>query len=106
MSEQSGILEQGSGVLTAAAKAIEQAQEDLAGQAARLRAQVEPMAAQWQGAGGGAFFQFHQAWQAKEQRIIEILTSFADAIGATHTTTEQVDAEESAGYRKTMDRLG
>jgi hypothetical protein len=86
MSEQSGILEQGSGVLTAAAKAIEQAQEDLAGQA--------------------AFFQFHQAWQAKEQRIIEILTSFADAIGATHTTTEQVDAEESAGYRKTMDRLG
>jgi WXG100 family type VII secretion target len=101
-----GVVNQGSGVLDQAAKEIRSAQDDLTAIAANLRSQIEPMAASWKGSGANAFFEFHNSWHEKEKKIVDILTNFSNAIGATHTTTTQVDAEESANYKKTLDRLG
>jgi WXG100 family type VII secretion target len=106
MTGPSGVIDQGAGVLEQAAREVAAAKADLDRIASRLAAQVEPMAASWQGAGAGAFFGFHQAWQAKEQRIVAILTGFAEAIDATHTTTTAVDAGESSTYRTIAGRLG
>jgi len=106
MSGPSGVIDQGAGVLEQAAREVAAARSDLDRIAQQLAAQVEPMAVSWQGAGAGAFFGFHRAWQEKEQRIVAILTGFAEAIDATHTTTAQVDAGESGIYRTIAGRLG
>jgi WXG100 family type VII secretion target len=106
MSGPSGVIDQGAGVLAQAAREVAAAQSDLDRVAHQLAARVEPMAASWRGAGGAAFFGFHQAWQEKEQRIVAILTGFAEAIDATRVTTTQVDAGESSSYRAIAGRLG
>lgn len=100
------VVEQGAGVLPEAAREIRTAQEELTAIAVRLRSQIEPTAAGWRGAGGSAFASFHEAWHAKEQRIVDILTHFSEAIGATHASTTQVDADQSAIYHRTAGRLG
>lgn len=101
-----GVVNQGAGVLDQAAKEIRSAQDDLTAIAATLRSQIDPMVGSWKGSGANAFFEFHNAWHEKEKKIVDILTNFSNAIGATHTTTTQVDSEESANYKKTLDRLG
>jgi len=101
-----GVIDQGAGVLEQAAREVAAAKSDLDAIARRLAAQVDPMAAAWQGAGGGAFFGFHQSWQQREQQIVAILTGFAEAIDATHTTTTEVDQTESSTYRGFTTRLG
>lgn len=100
------VVEQGAGVLPEAAREIRAAKEELTAIAARLRGQVEPVAAGWRGAGGSAFGAFYEAWHVKEQRIVEILSHFSEAIGATHVSTTQVDADQSAIYQRTAGRLG
>lgn len=102
----SGVVNQGGGVLEQAAKEISSAQSDLASIASNLSGQIEPVAASWKGAGGTAFFSFHQAWQEKERKIVDILNNFASAIGATHTTTTAVDTDESSTYKNIAGRLG
>lgn len=106
MSDQSGVVNQGAGVLVQAAKAISAAESDLNAEAAKLRGQVEAKQARWKGAGGTAFFQFHDAWQQKEKKIIQILNDFSNSINATHSQSVQTDTDESSNYKKTMDRLG
>lgn len=106
MTGPQGVIDQGAGVLKQAAREVAAAKSDLDAIARRLAAQVEPMAAAWQGAGGGAFFGFHHSWQQREQQIVAILTGFAEAIEATHTTTTQVDEAESSTYRGIASRLG
>jgi WXG100 family type VII secretion target len=101
-----GVVNQGGGVLEQAAREVASAKSDLDRIAATLRGRIEPMAASWKGAGAGAFFAFHEEWQQKEKRIVEILTGFSDAIGATHVTTTHIDSEESAHYRTIAGRLG
>ena len=101
-----GVIDQGAGVLQQAAREVAAAKADLDAIASRLAARIEPMAASWLGAGGGAFFGFHQQWQGQEQRIVAILTDFAGAIDATHVTTTAVDATESSTYRTIAGRLG
>jgi len=106
MTGPSGVIDQGAGVLEQAAREVAAAKNDLDRIAQQLAGRVEPMAASWLGAGAAGFFGFHEAWQAKERRIVAILTDFAEAIGATHTTTTQVDAGESSTYRAIAGRLG
>ena len=98
-------IEQGAGVLQAAAKEISDAQNDLTAIAASLRGQVEPMAAKWQGAGANAFFQFHDAWHEKEKKIVDILTNLSNGIAKTHETTAEVDAEQNKNYNNMLSRL-
>jgi len=105
MSSQ-GVIDQGTGVLEQAAREVAAAKSDLDAIARRLASQVEPLAAAWQGAGAGAFFGFHQSWQQREQQVVAILTGFAEAIGATRTTTTEIDDTESATYRAIAGRLG
>jgi hypothetical protein len=45
------------------------------------------------------------AW-AKEKKIVDILTNFSNSLGATHTTTDEVDRHEQANYQKMVGRLG
>lgn len=101
-----GNLKVGAGVLQSAAKEITSAQDDLTGYAAHLERQLAPMATRWRGAGASAFFEFCTAWHEKEKKIVDILTSFSDALGATHTTTDEADRHEQAGYQKLVGRLG
>lgn len=106
MTGPSGVIDQGAGVLEQAAREVAAARSDLDTIARQLAGRVEPVAGSWLGAGAAGFFGFHDAWQAKEQRIVAILTTFAEAIDATHTTTTQVDASESSIYRAIAGRLG
>ena len=106
MTGPADVIDQGAGVLEQAAREVAAAKSDLDAIARRLASQVEPMAATWQGAGAGAFFGFHDGWQQREQQIVAILTGFAEAIGATRTTTTQVDESESRTYRAMAGRLG
>lgn len=99
-------IEQGAGVLQAAAKEISSAQDELTSIAANLRGQVEPMAAKWQGTGANAFFEFHNAWHDKERKIVDILTHLSNGIAHTHETTAQVDDEQNANYNNILGRLG
>lgn len=101
-----GVVNQGGGVLEQAAKEVGSAKSDLDQIAQNLRGQIEPMAASWKGAGANAFFEFHNAWHEKEKKIVDILTNFSNAIGATHTTTTQVDSDESSNYKNIAGRLG
>ena len=39
-------------------------------------------------------------------KIVDILTNFSNSLGATHTTTDEVDRQEQANYQKMVGRLG
>jgi WXG100 family type VII secretion target len=101
-----GNLKVGAGVLQSAAKEITSAQDDLTTYAANLEKQLAPMAAKWKGAGATAFFEFFNSWHEKEKKIVDILTNFSNSLGATHTTTDEVDRHEQANYQKMVGRLG
>jgi len=91
--------------LDAAAKEIQSAQDDLTAIAVSLRGQIEPMAAKWLGSGANAFFEFHNSWQVHEKKIVDQLTNFGHALGATKATVTQVDEGEQANYNKMLGRL-
>jgi WXG100 family type VII secretion target len=97
---------QGEGTLGKGAGLVAVAKVDLDRISSRLDGQIQGLRGRWQGAGGTAFFTFHQAWTEKQRTIVQALDSFESALNRTERDNVATDEAQSAAYARTTSRLG
>ena len=61
--------------------------------------------AKWQGQGGRAFFNLHQAWTEKQDRIVTALNEFETALTSTERDNINTDQSQSDYMNKNHSRL-
>ena len=59
----------------------------------------------WQGQGGKAFFNLHQAWTEKQNRIVKALNEFEAALTSTERDNINTDQSQSDYMTKNHNRL-
>jgi len=61
--------------------------------------------AKWQGQGGKAFFNLHQAWTEKQDKIVRALNEFESALTTTERDNITTDQTQSDYMNKNHSRL-
>jgi uncharacterized protein YukE len=59
----------------------------------------------WQGQGGRAFFNLHQTWTEKQNRIVAALSEFENALTSTERDNVNTDQTQSDYMNKNHSRL-
>jgi WXG100 family type VII secretion target len=78
---------------------------DFTSMAKKLEGQILDKTAQWQGAGGSAFFNLHAAWMEKQTKIVNALNEFEASLGITDKTTKDNDAQQAAAHNTNLSAL-
>lgn len=97
---------QGAHTLTTAMARVRDARSDLDAVTRQIDARVAGEQVSWRGAGGGAFFALHQAWQARVRTIVGALDDFAAALSATESVNVATDEAAEATMTRLAGRLG
>ncbi len=96
----------GDRTLTRAAGMVAQAKSDFDRLSATLSDNIMAQQSKWQGQGGRAFFNLHQAWTEKQTRIVRALNEFEAALTSTERDNINTDQSQSDYMNKNHDRLG
>lgn len=59
----------------------------------------------WQGRGGRAFFDLHQAWTERQDRIVQALGDFESALTTTERDNVATDQAQSDNLARNQSRL-
>lgn len=97
---------QGERALSKAAGLVAEAKRDLDTYSRELSDQITGLRGRWVGQGATSFFTLHQAWTEKQARIVRALDEFEASLLSTEKDNLATDDTQSAGYRRTVGRLG
>lgn len=78
---------------------------DFTSMAKKLEGQILDKTAQWQGAGGSAFFNLHAAWMEKQTKIVNALNEFEASLGLTDKTTKDNDQQQASAHTTNLSAL-
>lgn len=96
---QSGEMLAGNQTLTRAAGMVASAKQDFDRLSQDLEGKITGLRGRWQGAGGQAFFNLHQAWTEKQRIIVSALNEFEMSLIGTDrdfTATDDTQAQASS----------
>lgn len=96
----------GDQTLSRAATMVNQAHSDFNKLSQTLSDNLIAQQAKWQGQGGRAFTNLHQAWKEKQDRIVNALNQFEASLQSTEKDNVNTDQAQSDYMTKNMDRLG
>ena len=96
----------GEGTLVRAAGMVAQAKGDFDRLSAVLSDNITAQQSRWQGQGGRAFFNLHQAWTEKQNRVVQALNEFEAALTSTDKLNVTTDTGEAQNMNKNLNRLG
>ncbi len=96
----------GDQTLSRAATMVNQAHSDFNKLAQTLSDNLLAQQAKWQGQGGRAFTNLHQAWKEKQDRIVNALNQFEASLQSTEKDNVTTDQAQSDYMAKNLDRLG
>lgn len=99
-------LHQADGALSRAASEVEAARTDLTQIGGRLESALGGLRGAWQGAGGTAFAQVHETWQAQQQRIVGALDGLAESMRGTEQANSAADEAQAQALGRFAARLG
>lgn len=73
--------------------------------AKQLSGKITEKTPQWQGAGGTAFFNLHNAWQEKHTKIVRALNEFEASLQKTDSDTKGTDQGQSQSMGTNLSAL-
>ena len=95
----------GDRTLSRAAGMVASAKGDFDKLSATLSDNIIAQQSKWQGRGGQAFFNLHQAWTEKQDRIVRALNEFENALTTTERDNITTDQTQSDYMDKNHSRL-
>ena len=95
----------GDRTLSRAAGMVATAKSDFDRLSATLSDNLVAQQAKWQGQGGRAFTNLHQAWTEKQNRIVQALNEFEAALTSTERDNINTDQAQSDFMAKNHSRL-
>ena len=95
----------GDQTLSRAATMVNQAHSDFNKLSQTLSDNLIAQQAKWQGQGGRAFTNLHQAWKEKQDRIVLALNEFESALTSTEKLNVTTDQAQSDYMTKNHSRL-
>ncbi len=95
----------GDQTLSRAASMVATAKGDFDRLSATLSDSLLAQQAKWQGQGGRAFTNLHQAWKEKQDRIVLALNEFESALTSTEKDNINTDLAQSDYMTKHQSRL-
>jgi WXG100 family type VII secretion target len=95
----------GDRTLSRAAGMVNTARSDFDRLSATLSDTIVGYQSKWQGQGGKAFFNLHQAWTEKQNRIVRALNEFESALTSTERDNINTDQTQSDFMNKNHSRL-
>ena len=95
----------GDRTLSRAAGMVTTARSDFDRLSAALSDNILAQQSKWQGQGGRAFFNLHQAWTEKQNRIVAALNEFENALTSTERDNVNTDQTQSDYMNKNHSRL-
>jgi WXG100 family type VII secretion target len=98
-------IKQGDRTLSRAAAMVTSAKGDFDKLSQTLSDNILAQQSKWQGQGGRAFFNLHQAWTEKQNRIVSALNEFEQALTSTEKDTTNTDQTQSDYMNKNHSRL-
>jgi WXG100 family type VII secretion target len=96
----------GDRTLSRAATMVNQAHGDFNRLATTLSDNLLAQQGKWQGQGGRAFTNLHQAWKEKQDRIVNALNEFEASLQSTEKDNLTTDQAQSDFMNRNHDRLG
>jgi WXG100 family type VII secretion target len=95
----------GDRTLSRAAGMVTTARSDFDRLSRTLSDNITAQQSKWQGQGGRAFFNLHQAWTEKQNRIVQALNEFEAALTSTERDNINTDQTQSDFMNKNHSRL-
>ena len=95
----------GDRTLSRAAGMVTNAKGDFDRLARTLSDNIVGYQGKWQGQGGRAFFDLHQAWTEKQDRIVRALNEFEASLTSTERDNINTDQAQSDNMNKNHNRL-
>jgi WXG100 family type VII secretion target len=95
----------GDRTLSRAASMVTTAKADFDKLSATLSDNILAQQSKWQGQGGKAFFGLHQAWTEKQNKIVQALNEFENALTQTERDNTNTDQQQSDYMAKNHSRL-
>src|ERR1044072_7412335 len=95
----------GDRTLSRAAGMVATAKSDFDRLSAVLSDNITAQQSRWQGQGGRAFFNLHQAWTEKQNRIVGALNEFAASLQSTERDNVNTDQAQSDNMNRNHHRL-
>jgi uncharacterized protein YukE len=95
----------GDRTLSRAAGMVATARGDFDRLSAVLSDNITAQQSKWQGQGGRAFFNLHQAWTEKQNRIVRALNEFEAALQSTERDNVNTDQTQSDNMNRNHHRL-
>jgi WXG100 family type VII secretion target len=95
----------GDRTLSRAAGMVANAKSDFTRLSGTLSDNIIAQQSKWQGQGGKAFFNLHQAWTEKQNRIVAALNEFESALTSTERDNVNTDQAQSDYMNKNHSRL-
>ncbi len=95
----------GDKTLSRAAAMVATAKSDFDRLSGVLSDNIIAQQSKWQGQGGRAFFNLHQAWTEKQNRVVQALNEFEAALTSTEHLNLNTDAAQSDYMNKNHSRL-
>lgn len=105
MSSTPNEMKAGDRTLVRAAEMVATAKTDFDGLSKTLSSNILAQQSKWQGQGGRAFFQLHQAWTEKQERIVKALNEFEASLTATERDNISTDETQQSYMAKNHSRL-
>ena len=95
----------GDRTLSRAAGMVATARGDFDRLSAVLSDNITAQQSKWQGQGGRAFFNLHQAWTEKQNRIVRALNEFEASLQSTERDNVNTDQAQSDNMNRNHHRL-
>ena len=95
----------GDRTLSRAAGLVATAKSDFDRLSATLSDNIIAQQSKWQGQGGRAFTNLHQAWKEKQDRIVNALNEFEASLQSTERDNVNTDQSQSDYMNKNHSRL-
>jgi uncharacterized protein YukE len=95
----------GDQTLSRAAGMVNTARSDFDRLSAALSDNIIAQQSRWQGQGGRAFFNLHQAWTDKQNRIVRALNEFEASLQSTERDNVNTDQSQSDYMNRNHHRL-
>ena len=95
----------GDRTLSRAAGMVATARGDFDRLSAVLSDNITAQQSRWQGQGGRAFFNLHQAWTEKQRVITNALNEFEASLTSTEKDNLNTDQTQSSNYSRVAGRL-
>jgi uncharacterized protein YukE len=105
MSNNSNEMKAGERTLSRGATMVSTARSDFNKLSANLSDNILAQQAKWQGQGGKSFFNLHQAWTDKQNKIVAALNEFEAALTSTEKDNITTDQSQSDYMNKNHSRL-